>query len=453
MKPILSNTWKTFTAIASTISGQHHDRALALDWELTLEFITATRPDTGRELQKQHSSQTVHKFKRRLVRDIQRHGTLDVLHHGIKGSSCYFQLAYFKPATSLNSQHQAFYGKNTLSVIRQCRDSQVKTCDALDLVIFLNGLPTFTLELKNKITGQTVENAKKRYQDDRLPKNEPLLQFGRCLVHFAVGDDKIWLIPKLESKRTAFLPFNRGCRGGAGNLLNPDGYAGAYPREDILSPDSVLELVGSFIYIENGDQPAKLIFLRYHQRDAVGKLVAHARQHGPGQQYLIQHSAGSGNTIAWTAHRLVSLHNDQNRHVLDSVIVITDRCVLDRQLQNTARQFKQVPGVERYPCITDLELCKSFTETSVVISTLSFSQQDTARDEATRFLWFFWTFPMRRGQGSAFGPSHVGAATGESHQPGVAVGCGVPVGSGESPGRDCHPVCCAVHAPRPAHMP
>lgn len=354
-------------------SKAHYDRALALDWELVLEFITSTQPDTWRDLQKQHGSQTVEKFKRRLVREIQRRGTLDVLRRGVKDSGCYFQLAYFKPATSLNPEHQALYGQNIFSVIRQCRYSQVETHDALDLVLFLNGLPIFTLELKNKLTGQTVEDAKKQYRNDRPPKNEPLLRFGRCLAHFAVDDDEVWMTTQLAGKRTRFLPFNRGYQGGAGNPPNPDGYASAYLWEDVFSPDSVLELVGSFIHIENGDQPAKLIFPRYHQRDAVRKLVAHARAHGPGQQYLVQHSAGSGksNTISWTAHRLASLHNEQNQRVFDSVIVITDRRVLDRQLQNTVRQFEQVPGVVRVIDKDSTQLAEALLEgADIIVSTL-----------------------------------------------------------------------------------
>ncbi|HHG90166.1 MAG TPA: type I restriction endonuclease subunit R [Devosia sp.] len=354
-------------------SKPHYDRALALDWDLALDFITATQPDTWQDLRKQHGSQTVEKFKRRLVREIQRRGTLDVLRRGVKDSGCYFQLAYFKPATTLNPEHLELYGKNIFSVIRQCYYSQVKSNNSIDLVLFLNGLPIFTVELKEKLKGKAVEDAKKQYQNDRPPKNEPLLQFGRCLAHFAVDDDEVWMTTKLAGKRTRFLPFNRGYKGGAGNPPNPDGYASAYLWEDVFAPDSVLELVGSFIHIENGDQPAKLIFPRYHQRDAVRKLVAHARTHGPGQQYLIQHSAGSGksNTIAWTAYRLASLHDDQNRRVFDSVIVITDRRVLDRQLQNTVRQFEQVPGLVRVIDKDSSQLAEALQEgADIIVSTL-----------------------------------------------------------------------------------
>lgn len=354
-------------------SAAHYDRELCLDWEVLLSFITATQPDTWRDLERQHGGQTVAKFKQRLAREIERRGTLDVLRRGIKDSGCYFQLAYFAPVTTLNPAHQALYERNIFSVVRQCRYSVVEPNDALDLVIFLNGLPIFTLELKNKLTGQTVANARAQYIRDRAPKREPLLQFRRCLAHFAVDDDEVWLTTKLEGERTRFLPFNRGYQGGAGNPPNPDGYASAYLWEDVFAPASVLELVGSFIHVENGDQPARMIFPRYHQRDAVRQLVAHARRHGAGHHYLIQHSAGSGksNTIAWLAHRLASLHNDQNQRVFSSVIVITDRRVLDRQLQNTVRQFEQVPGVVNVIDQDSSQLAEALNRgADIIVSTL-----------------------------------------------------------------------------------
>lgn len=324
-----------------------YDKTTCLDWELLLAFITATQPQTWADLTRQHGPLVKEKFVRRLVKEIERRGTLDVLRRGVKDSGCYFQLAYFQPASRLNPEHWSLYGKNILSVMPQCRYSAIENRDALDLVIFLNGLPLFTLELKNKQTGQGVTNARQQYAKDRQPKGEPLLQFRRCLAHFAVDDDEVYVTTRLEGARTYFLPFNRGLNGGAGNPPNANGYASAYLWEDVFTPASVLELVGSFLHLENGDQPARLIFPRYQQRDAVQKLLAHARVQGPGQNYLIQHSAGSGksNTIAWLAHRLASLHNAQNQRVFDSVIIITDRRILDKQLQNTVRQFEQVAGV------------------------------------------------------------------------------------------------------------
>jgi len=275
-----------------------------------------------------------------------------VLRRGVKDYGCYFDLAYFRPASGLNPEHQARYHKNIFSVLRQCRYSQARPKKALDMALFLNGLPIITLELKNQLTGQDVQNAIQQYQNDRPPKGEPLLQFKRCLVHLAVDDDQVYMSTRLQGQRTRFLPFNQGRQGGAGNPPNPAGYASAYLWQEILAPDSLLELVGSFIHVqvkeeEDGRKTEKLIFPRYHQRSAVRALVDHARENGPGQHYLVQHSAGSGksNSIAWLAHRLASLHNAQDQRVFDSVIVITDRRILDWQLQDTVRQFEQVPGV------------------------------------------------------------------------------------------------------------
>ena len=337
---------------ASKQGNAQYDKTLCLDWELLLEFITSTQPDAWEALVKQHGQANVRqKFLSRLTREIERRGTLDVLRRGIKDYGCYFQLAYFAPVTTLNPEHQILYCKNILSIVRQCHYSAIATKDAIDLVICLNGLSIFTLELKNKQTGQTVENAREQYRCDRDPKHEPLLSFKRCLAHFAVDDDEVWMTTRLEGNRTHFLPFNQGDSSAAGNPANPNGYASAYLWEDVLSRDSVLDLVGNFIHLavedRQGNRRETLIFPRYHQRDAVRKLAADVHNQGTGQHYLIQHSAGSGksNTIAWLAHRLAFLHNANNQRVFDSVIVITDRRVLDRQLQNTIRQFEQTPGV------------------------------------------------------------------------------------------------------------
>jgi type I restriction enzyme R subunit len=235
----------------------------------------------------------------------------------------------------------------------------------------------FRIGSKNKQTGQTVENAREQYAKDRQPKGEPLLQFKRCLAHFAVDDDEVYMTTRLEGKQTYFLPFNQGNNGSAGNPTNPNGYASAYLWEDLFTPDSILELIGSFIHLEteerNGLKTEKLIFPRYHQRSAVQQLIANAQQQGAGQHYLIEHSAGSGksNTIAWLAHRLAALHNDQNQRVFDSVIVITDRRVLDRQLQNTVRQLEQTPGVVAIIDKHSDQLVEALTSgANIIVSTL-----------------------------------------------------------------------------------
>ena len=329
----------------------HYDAVNCVDWDLLLEFLIGTQPDTWQDLARQHGPAVKEKFLKRLTHQIGQKGTLYVLRNGIKDYGCYFNLAYFHPASGLNPEHAENYGKNILSVMRQCHYSAANE-NSIDLVIFLNGLPIVTIELKNKLTGQRAVDATIQYQRDREIKGEPLLQFKHCLVHFAADGDEVWMTTHLEGQTTEFLPFNKGRENGAGNPVNPDGYASSYLWEEIFQPDHLLELIGSFMFVEieeddAGNKTEKLIFPRYHQRDAVRSLVAHARAHGPGQNYLIQHSAGSGKskTIAWLAHRLASLHDDRNERVFDSVIVVTDRRVLDRQLRGAVRQFEQTPGV------------------------------------------------------------------------------------------------------------
>ncbi len=329
----------------------HYDIGACIDWDLLLEFLITTQPETWKDLVRQHGAGVKEKFLNRLTRQLQSKGVLHVLREGIRDYGCYFHLAYFQPASGLNPEHQANYGRNVFSVIRQCHYS-AKTNNSIDLVFFLNGLPIITIELKNKLTGQAALDAIIQYQKDRDIREEPLLQFKRCLVHFAVDGDEAWTTTRLQGPFTHFLPFNQGRDHGAGNPVNPTGYATSYLWEDVLSPASLLELIGSFMFIEveedeEGRAIEKLIFPRYHQRDAVRRLLDDARAHGPGQQYLIQHSAGSGKskTIAWLAHRLAALHDEHNQRVFDSVIVITDRRVLDRQLRNAVKQIEQTIGV------------------------------------------------------------------------------------------------------------
>ena len=223
-------------------------------------------------------------------------------------------------------------------------------------MLFLNGIPIFTAELKNPLSGQTVEDAIRQYKTDRDPR-EPLLAYDRCLAHFAVDPNLVYVTTHLAGPKTRFLPYNRGKFGGAGNPPVPPtqtGYATAYLWEETWARDSVLDLVRQFIHeVEEEDETGRktgkrfLIFPRYQQLDCVRRLVANARETGTGQHYLIQHSAGSGKsfTIAWLAHQLSTLHDANDRRVFDSIVVITDRRVLDRQLQSTIRQFEQTLGV------------------------------------------------------------------------------------------------------------
>ena len=241
--------------------------------------------------------------------------------------------------------------------MRQLRYSNVTKHDSLDIAIFLNGLPIFTAELKNNLTGQTAAgNAIQQYKEDRSPK-EPLFAFGRCLAHFAVDPNEVYVTTRLESEKTFFLPFNKGRNGGKGNPVAYKGFATAYLWEELWARDSVLNIIHDFMQmVEVEDDKGKktgdrrLLFPRYHQLDSVRRLLADAQEHGPGQRYLIQHSAGSGksNSIAWLAHQLSTLfrfEEQEERRVFDTIIVITDRRVLDKQLQRTVRQTQLTEGV------------------------------------------------------------------------------------------------------------
>jgi len=329
-------------------SNTNYDPKHCVDLDLLLEFITSTQKEEWARLAAQHGTAVIPKFLSRLDSQIRRRGTLHVLRNGIKDFGCFFDLAYFQPATTLNPEHQAKYTRNIFSVIRQVRYS-AKNNNSLDLVIFLNGLPIATLELKNKLTSQDTMNAILQYQRDRDPRGEPLLAFKRCLVHFAIDGDSVYMTTHLKGQATYFLPFNRGHDGGAGNPINPDGYASSYLWEEVLAPASLLELIANFIFVEvdPDDGSENLIFPRYHQRDAVRYLVDRAKDQGVGHNYLVQHSAGSGKSksIAWLSHRLASLHNDDNQRIYDTVVVITDRRILDKQLRNAVLQFEKQTGI------------------------------------------------------------------------------------------------------------
>jgi type I restriction enzyme, R subunit len=334
---------------------KNYDRALCLLPSDVLDFVLATQPKEWQKLGQHHGPAVKEQFLQRLAGEIERRGALDVLRNGIKDSGCKFQLAYFRPASGLNEETRRLYQANLFAVVRQLRYS-AKNENSLDLVLFLNGIPILTAELKNPLNGQDIEDAIRQYKTHRDPR-EPLFKRGRCLAHFAVDPDLVYVTTELVGQKTRFLPFNQGKFGGAGNPPVPPtrkGYATAYLWEETWARDSVLDLVRQFIHEveeedEKGHKTGKrfLIFPRYQQLDCVRKLVADARARGAGQNYLIQHSAGSGKsfTIAWLAHQLSTLHNLVDQRVFDSIVVITDRRVLDRQLQTTMRQFEQVLGV------------------------------------------------------------------------------------------------------------
>ncbi|HEV8651357.1 MAG TPA: type I restriction endonuclease [Actinomycetes bacterium] len=320
-------------------------------------------------------------FARLVAKEIDDRGALDVLRHGVKDRGVTIKLAYFRPSHTLAQGALDNYKANRLTVMRQLHYSIRDPHKSLDLVLFLNGVPVATAELKNPLTGQTVEHAKAQYRQDRDPKE--LLFARRALVHFAVDPDLVFITTRLAGAKTRFLPFSTGSdgpgrSGGAGNPpAAPGYYRTSYLWEQVWQPDSWLDLIHRFLHVEDenakrgrapvsrrGDAHAKpLIFPRFHQWHAVRELTTHAASHGAGTNYLVMHSAGSGksNTIAWLAHRLSSLHTPEglvatdaaaregrlgpNQPVFDKVIVITDRRVLDRQLQDTIYQFEHVSGV------------------------------------------------------------------------------------------------------------
>ena len=316
--------------------------------------MSATQPKTWKRLTHHYGDAAKEQFLNRLFSEIKLRGTLDVLRKGIKDVGCHFDLAYFRPASGLNEETRKLHASNLFAVVRQVRYS-VKNSNSLDMALFLNGLPLFTVELKNPLNGQNVHDAVTQYRQTR-DLREPLFASGRCLAHFAVDPDWVYVTTRLNGPKTQFLPFNQGKFGGAGNPPIPptqSGYATAYLWEKIWVRDSVLDLVRQFIHESeqeagSGAQRVRpLIFPRYHQIECVRRLLADAYEHGAGQRYLIQHSAGSGKslTIAWLAHRLATLHDHDDRRVFDSIVVVTDRRVLDRQLQGTIRQFEQTLGM------------------------------------------------------------------------------------------------------------
>ena len=283
-------------------------------------------------------------------------GTLNVLRRGFKKTPARFQMCQFQPATTLNQATVERYGKVRLRVMRQVHYSKQRPAESIDLVLFVNGLPVATVELKTDTT-QTVQDAITQYRKDRPVKGEPLLQFGsRALVHFAMSNDEVYMTTRLAGPETVFLPFNMGRDGGAGNPVVPGSSSTSYMWERVLQRDAWLNIIGKFLHVEVKDdvdpitgaksKRTALLFPRFHQWELVTNLLAAARGEGAGHRYLVQHSAGSGktNSIAWAAHGLATLHDEANEKVFDSVIVVTDRTVLDDQLQAAIKQIEGTAG-------------------------------------------------------------------------------------------------------------
>ncbi|GAB3501008.1 DEAD/DEAH box helicase family protein [Spirosoma knui] len=342
-----------YRAVSPTL----YNRELALLPEEAVAFVRESRPERYKALQDQYGPQTDERIVQELARQIKTHGTLHVLRKGYKDRGVAMTWAWFKPASGMNPDHARWYMANRFAVVRQVRYAKnPKDTRELDMVLFLNGIPLLTAELKNALTGQYLIDAIKQYREDRDPK-EPLLEYKRCLVHFAVSTEKVAMTTKLAGEKTFFLPFNQGI-----DNENENGFATEYLWTDVWSRDSLLDLVQNFVSFQTDTETyydeqkhqltertsEKLIFPRFHQRRAVYRLLEAVRTEGVGQKYLIKHSAGSGksNTISWLAHRLSGFYQTlaDERPLFDSVIVVTDRRVLDKQLQKNVQDFGQVAG-------------------------------------------------------------------------------------------------------------
>jgi type I restriction enzyme R subunit len=363
---LLANGW---------VSGDpsSYDRGLGLDPVALEAFVKFSQPDEWVAYVDRQGDTGVaaKKLVKRVADEIDARGTVDVLRRGVKDSGVTFKVAFFAPANRLSEELWRRYDANTLSVVRQLHHSESNPSDSVDLALFVNGIPIATAELKNHLTNQTVAHAMEQYRSDRNPAD--LIFAKRTVVHFAVDSDQVYMTTRLAGANTVFLPFNlgsggAGSKGGAGNPVNPDGYRTSYLWERVWQRDAWLGLLADFVHVEDTYDATgrkagtRTLFPRFHQWDAVTKLLAETRVTGPGVNRLVQHSAGSGksNTIAWLAHGLSRLHTpadpaeltdnarkaglDADQPVFHKVVVITDRKVLDRQLQDTVAGFEHTPG-------------------------------------------------------------------------------------------------------------
>ena len=328
-------------------TNEDYNKEYAIDETRLFRFLNDTQPKEMDKLGVNQSDQKKRQFLNRLSGEITRRGIIDVLRNGIKAYPADLILFYFTP-TENNEQAKRLFDQNIFSVTRQLRYAIDASKLALDLCLFINGLPVITIELKNHFTGQTTADAVEQYKKDRNPR-ELLFSFKRCIVHFAVDDQTVQFCTKLCGKASWFLPFNKGYHDGAGNPPNPEGIMTDYLWKDILTKTKLSRIIENYAQVVVEENPetrkksVKQIWPRYHQLDCVEKLLADVKQYGVGKRYLIQHSAGSGksNSIAWLAHQLIGLERD-GRPMIDSVIVVTDRRILDKQIRDIIKQFMQV---------------------------------------------------------------------------------------------------------------
>ena len=324
-----------------------YDREFCVDRRQLTSFLQATQPATADSLALDEDSPTQRKFLARLQGEVSKRGTIDVLRHGVKHGAHDLELFYGTPSAG-NPQARERFEQNRFTVVRQLRYSRDETQRALDLGLFINGLPVFTFELKNNLTKQTVSDAVQQYKKDRNPR-EKLFELGRCVAHFAVDENEVQFCTHLQRSASWFLPFNRGWNDGAGNPPNPGGIKTDYLWREVLTRESLADILENYAQLvaekdeRTGKKSRKQIWPRYQQLHVVRRLLADAGSRGAGHRYLIQHSAGSGksNSIAWLAHQLIGLTRD-DAPAFDSVIVVTDRRILDRQIGDTIRQYAQV---------------------------------------------------------------------------------------------------------------
>lgn len=344
------------------VSPTAYDKELCLIPSEVIGFIQETQPEKYNLLKAQYGNLIDEKIVANIAKTYKesKDKTLDLLRKKVKDRGVQLEMVYFQPANDKSPEHQQWYGQNRLAVVRQVKYSK-RNENAIDLVLFVNGIPVVTIELKNELTGQNHHNAIKQYIQDRDPKGEPFLEFKRCLVHFAVGTQKVFMTTELKGKGTFFLPFNQGLEN-----YNENGFATSYLWEEVLTKDSLLDLIQNYINVQTDvekeydnatkslkeKKSTKLLFPRFHQRRAVQRLLDKVKEEGVGKNYLIQHSAGSGksNTITWLAYRLSGFYqNDTDTKALyDSVIIVNDRRVLDKQIQDNIRQLDNTPGLIAY---------------------------------------------------------------------------------------------------------
>ena len=359
------------------------DRKLGLDTKTLLEFIKTTQPKAWKRFETNYPANPEECFISHLCKAISDNGLLKLLRKQFVDRGVKFNLCYFHPESGLNQEATDLYNKNILHCTRQLHYSVLNE-NSIDIVLFLNGIPLVSMELKNQFTGQDCSNAISQYKFDRASKDTIFEFKNRVLVHFAVDLYNVYMTTRLQGNSTFFLPFNQGSRGagnigGKGNPVNSDGFTTSYLWEKVLTKDRFMEIIQKYLHLQiikdkkSGKTKEIMIFPRYHQLDVVTKLIADVKANGVGKSYLIQHSAGSGksNSIAWLAHQLAGLHDNKDETLFNSIIVLTDRKVLDTQLQDTIYQFDHVAGVVQKIKEGSKQLLSAInSDTKIIVSTL-----------------------------------------------------------------------------------